>query len=304
MAQTPIPTDRTTQGSPRTSDNQLFCCKSIDKLISDSEEPERKLKKTLGPVSLTALGIGAVIGSGIFTVIGTAIGGQSFDTSSILNAPLLDFLITHHATLGRPGAGPALALSLVLVAIVCAFTGLCYAELASMIPIAGSAYTYTYTTMGELIAWIIGWDLILEYAVSNMAVSVGFSAHLVAMFDWFGFHPALRWISPAYLPGGLTDLKGNVLYTPGLHFGFNFPAFLVVMILTVILVRGIRESAEANNVMVILKIAAILAFVIVGAQYVHPSNWHPFAPNGFAGVGAGAVTGDAVILPAAPFRSG
>ncbi len=100
-----------------------------------------------------------------------------------------------------------------------------------MIPIAGSAYTYTYATMGELIAWIIGWDLILEYAVSNMAVSVGFSAHLVGMFDWFGFHPALRWISPAYLPGGLTDLRGNVLYTPGLHFGFNFPAFLVVMIL-------------------------------------------------------------------------
>jgi len=194
LAQIPTITNRTTEGSPRTSDNQLFCCKSIDKLISDSEEPERKLKKTLGPVSLTALGIGAVIGSGIFTVIGTAIGGQSFDTSSILNAPLLDFLVTHHASLGRPGAGPALALSLVLVAIVCGFTGLCYAELASMIPIAGSAYTYTYATMGELIAWIIGWDLILEYAVSNMAVSVGFSAHLVGMFDWFGFHPALRWI--------------------------------------------------------------------------------------------------------------
>ena len=193
----------------RTSDNQLFCCKSIDKLISDSEEPERRLKKTLGPVSLTALGIGAVIGSGIFTVIGTAIAGQKFDTSSILNAPLLDYLIRHHATLGRPGAGPALALSLVLVAIVCGFTALCYAELASMIPIAGSAYTYTYATMGELIAWIIGWDLILEYAVSNMAVSVGFAAHLVDMFDWFGWHPALRWISPAYLPGGLTDLQGQ-----------------------------------------------------------------------------------------------
>ena len=292
LAQIPTIRSRTTEGSPRTSDNQLFCCKSIDKLISDSEEPERKLKKTLGPVSLTALGIGAVIGSGIFTVIGTAIGGQKFDASSILNAPLLDFLITHHASLGRPGAGPALALSLVLVAIVCGFTGLCYAELASMIPIAGSAYTYTYATMGELIAWIIGWDLILEYAVSNMAVSVGFSAHLVGMFDWFGFHPALRWISPAYLPGGLTDLRGNVLYTPGLHFGFNFPAFLVVMILTVILVRGIRESAEANNVMVILKIAAILAFVIVGSEYVHPTNWHPFAPNGWPGI----LTGGSIVF--------
>ena len=104
----------------------------------------------------------------------------------------------HVATTGRPGAGPAIAVSLVLVAIVCGFTALCYAELASMIPIAGSAYTYTYATMGELIAWIIGWDLILEYAVSNMAVSVGFAAHMVDMFDWFGWHPNLRWITPAY----------------------------------------------------------------------------------------------------------
>ncbi len=276
----------------RTSDNQLFCCKSIDKLISDSEEPERRLKKTLGPISLTALGIGAVIGSGIFTVIGTAIAGQKFDTSSILNAPLLDYMIRHHATLGRPGAGPALALSLVLVAIVCGFTGLCYAELASMIPIAGSAYTYTYATMGELIAWIIGWDLILEYAVSNMAVSVGFAAHLVGMFDWFGWHPALRWISPAYLPGGLTDLKGNTLYPPGLHFGFDIPAFVVVMILTVVLVRGIRESTEANNTMVILKIAAIVAFVIAGAHFVDRGNWHPFAPQGWSGI----LTGGSIIF--------
>src|SRR6059058_3590723 len=129
---------------------------SIDALIASSEDPEKKLKRTLGPWSLTALGIGAVIGSGIFTVIGTAISGQKFDTSSIYNAPLLDFIIHHAASTGRPGAGPALALSLLLVAIVCAFTALCYAELASMIPIAGSAYTYTYATIGELIAWIIG----------------------------------------------------------------------------------------------------------------------------------------------------
>ena len=198
----------------------------------------------------------------------------------------------HSATLGRPGAGPALALSLILVAIVCGFTALCYAELASMIPIAGSAYTYTYATMGELIAWIIGWDLILEYAVSNMAVSVGFAAHLVDMFDWFGFHPALRWISPAYLPSGMSDLKGNVLYAPGWHFGFNFPAFLIVMLLTVVLVRGIRESAETNNIMVLLKIAAILAFVIVGAHFIHPSNYHPFVPEGWSGV----LTGGSIIF--------
>jgi len=200
--------------------------------------------------------------------------------------------VHHAATLGRPGAGPALAVSLVLVAIVCGFTALCYAELASMIPIAGSAYTYTYATMGELIAWIIGWDLILEYAVSNMAVSVGFAAHLVDMFDWFGWHPDLRWITPAYLPGGLTGVSGNVLYPPGFHLGFNFPAFLVVMILTVVLVRGIRESAETNNVMVILKISAILAFVFVGMKYIHPSNYHPYAPEGWSGV----LTGGSIIF--------
>ena len=284
-------TDSSTPGSV-TLANQLFACKSIDKLISDSEEPEHRLKKTLGPWSLTGLGIGAVIGSGIFTVVGTAIAGQKFNTSSILNAPLADYLVHHAATLGRPGAGPALAISLVLVAIVCAFTGLCYAELASMIPIAGSAYTYTYATMGELIAWIIGWDLILEYAVSNMAVSVGFAAHMVATFSWFGWHPALRWITPAYLPGGLTDLQGNVLYAPGWHFGFNIPAFLIVMLLTVVLVRGIRESAETNNVMVILKIAAILAFVFVGMRFIHPANYHPFAPEGWPGV----LTGGSIIF--------
>jgi basic amino acid/polyamine antiporter, APA family len=280
-----------TSGSSKLA-NQLFACKSIDKLISDSEEPEHRLKKTLGPWSLTALGIGAVIGSGIFTVIGTAIAGQKFDTSSILNAPLADYIVHHAATTGRPGAGPALAVSLVLVAIVCGFTALCYAELASMIPIAGSAYTYTYATMGELIAWIIGWDLILEYAVSNMAVSVGFAAHMVDMFDWFGWHPSLRWITPAYLPGGLTGVSGNLLYPPGFHLGFNFPAFLIVMLLTVVLVRGIRESAETNNVMVILKISAILAFVFVGMKYIHPTNYHPYAPEGWSGV----LTGGSIIF--------
>ena len=218
--------------------------------------------------------------------------GQHFDTSSILNAPVLDYMIHHSATLGRPGAGPAIALSLVLVAMVCAFTALCYAELASMIPIAGSAYTYTYATLGEIVAWIIGWDLILEYAVSNMTVSVGFAAHLVDLFDWFGVHPPLRWISPAYLPGGLTDLKGTVLWSPGWHFGFDWPAFLIVMILTVVLVRGIRESAETNNVMVLIKIAAILIFVSAGAAFVKPDHWHPFMPRGWSGV----LTGGSIIF--------
>ena len=271
---------------------QLFRTKDIDRLISDSEDPEKRLKKSLGWLSLTSLGIGAVIGSGIFTIIGTAIAGQKLQFKSVLNAPLLEYLIYHSASFGRPGAGPAIALSFVLVGVVCAFAALCYAELAAMIPIAGSAYTYTYATMGELIAWIIGWDLILEYAVSNMAVSVGFSAHVVNLLDWFGVHPSLRWITPAYLPAGLADLQGKTLYDPGWHFGFNWPAFIIVMLLTVILVRGIRESANANNIMVLLKIAAIMVFVIFASRYVHPANWHPFAPNGWPGI----LTGGSIIF--------
>jgi APA family basic amino acid/polyamine antiporter len=271
---------------------QLFRTKSIDKLISDSENPEKQLKKSLGWVSLTSLGIGAVIGSGIFTVVGTAIAGQKLQFKSILNAPLLEYLIYHSASFGRPGAGPAIALSFVLVAVVCGFAALCYAELAAMIPIAGSAYTYTYATMGELIAWIIGWDLILEYAVSNMAVSVGFSAHIVDLLDWFNLHPSLRWITPAYLPAGLNDLQGNELYAAGWHFGFNWPAFIIVMLLTVILVRGIRESAETNNVMVMLKIIALMVFIGFAAHFIHPTNWHPFAPNGWPGI----LTGGSIIF--------
>jgi APA family basic amino acid/polyamine antiporter len=213
--------------------------------------------------------------------------GQRFSSPSLENTPLLHYLIFHTALAGRPGAGPALALSLVLVACVCAFTGLCYAEISSMIPIAGSAYTYTYATLGELVAWIIGWDLILEYAFSNMSVSVGFAAHIVDLLDWFGIHPPLMWISPAYLPTGLQDLAGNNLYNPGWHFGFNIPAFLIVMILTVILVRGIRESARTNNILVLVKMAAILVFIFAAASFIKPHYWHPFMPNGWGGVLAG-----------------
>jgi basic amino acid/polyamine antiporter, APA family len=280
---------RPTTTNPRTVQNsgkQIFACKSIDKLIADSEEPEHRLKKTLGPWSLMALGIGAVIGSGIFTVIGTAMAGQHFEAESILHAPVLEYLIYHSATFGRPGAGPAIALSFVLVAIVCGFAALCYAELASMIPIAGSAYTYTYATMGELIAWIIGWDLILEYAVSNMAVSVGFSEHLVNLLDFFGLHLPKQWMFPAYLP------SGSSMFGPGWHFGFNFPAFLIVMVLTVILVRGIRESAETNNFLVVMKVIAILIFVTFTAHLINPSNYHPFMPNGWGGM----LTGGAIIF--------
>ena len=153
----------------------IFRTKSIDALIAASEDPEKKLRRTLGPWSLTAMGIGAVIGSGIFILTGTAAAGETLSYKSILHAPVLDLLM--HGTnalsmTGRAGAGPAITLSFLLTAIACSFAALCYAELASMIPIAGSAYTYAYATLGELVAWIIGWDLILEYAVSNMAVAV------------------------------------------------------------------------------------------------------------------------------------
>jgi len=161
-----------------------------------------------------------------------------------------------------------------------------------MIPIAGSAYTYTYATLGELTAWIIGWDLILEYAFSNMSVSVGLSAHLVDLFDWFGVHFSAKWISPAYLPTGLQDFAGNDIYQSGWHFGFNIPAFLVVMLLTVVLVRGIRESARTNNILVLIKTAAILVFVVAGASFIKPHYWHPFMPNGWTGV----LTGGSIIF--------
>jgi APA family basic amino acid/polyamine antiporter len=243
-------------------------------------------------VSLTALGIGAVIGSGIFTVIGTAIGGNPSKVVGWTGSPIIDLVLgwIHHTggeVAGRPGAGPALALSLVLVAIVCGLTGLCYAELASMIPIAGSAYTYTYATLGELVAWIIGWDLILEYAFSNMSVSVGFAAHVVDLLDWLGIHLDPKWLSPAYLPLGLQDLAGKDIFAPGWHFGFDIPAFVIVLLLTVVLVRGIRESARTNNIMVLVKIAAILLFISFGMSFIHPSNYHPYAPNGWTGVLAG-----------------
>jgi APA family basic amino acid/polyamine antiporter len=280
------------QQARQTGPRQIFATKSIDKLIVESERPDIALKKTLGPVSLTALGIGAVIGSGIFTVIGTAIGGNPAQTASLADSPVIDVLLSWlHGTAGhiagRPGAGPALALSMVLVAIVCCFTGLCYAELASMIPIAGSAYTYTYATLGELIAWIIGWDLILEYAFSNMSVSVGFAAHFVDLLDWLGIPISPKWLSPAFLPQGLTDFTGHTIYAPGFHFGFNIPAFLIVILLTVVLVRGIRESARTNNIMVLIKLVAILVFIGVGLHFIHPRYYHPFSPNGWPGILAG-----------------
>ena len=272
----------------RTSSSQLLCCKSIDKLIAEADEPEHRLKKTLGPWSLTALGIGAIIGAGIFVLTGTAAAGEHFEAPSILHAQVLDLLVNYLRTgssagalmHGRPPAGPSIAISFLLVAAACSFAGLCYAELASMIPIAGSAYTYSYATLGEIFAWIIGWDLILEYVVSNVAVAVGFSGYTKAQLAAFGINLSDKWSTPVWASGKWTGAY------------FNLPGFLIVFILTLLLVRGVRESAEANNVMVAIKIGAIVTFLVVGGMLVHPANWHPFAPSGFGGI----VTGGAIVF--------
>jgi len=262
----------------------LFHTKSIDALLAAAEDPARRLRRTLGPWSLTALGIGAVIGSGIFILTGTAAAGETLSYDSLLHAPLLDILMHGTgavATLGRPGAGPAISLSFLLTAVACAFAALCYAELASMIPVAGSAYTYSYATLGELFAWIIGWDLILEYAVSNMAVAVGFSAYLNDILDnVFGIHLPKQLAGPMIAGGELTGSW------------FNLPALLVLLVLTVILVHGVRESAETNNVMVLIKVGAILLFVFGAARAVNTAHWQPFMPNGFPGV----LTGAAIVF--------
>ena len=288
MSQPTEPAETVRASTVRTSDNQLFCCKSIVKLITESEVPGQRLQKTLGPWSLTALGIGAVIGSGIFVLTGTAAAGEYFQAPSILHAQVLDIVVnflrggnTSQILMhGRPAAGPSIAISFFLVALACSFAGLCYAELASMIPIAGSAYTYSYATLGEIFAWIIGWDLILEYVVSNVVVAIGFAAYTKAQLASFNINLPDRWSTPVWESGHWTGAY------------FNIPAFLIIFILTVLLVRGIRESAEANNIMVAIKIGAILTFLVVGGALVNPSNWRPFAPSGFGGV----VTGGAIVF--------
>jgi Amino acid transporters len=267
--------------------SKLFRRKPLDLLVGETSEPHLQLKRCLGPVQLTLLGIGAIVGAGIFSTVGTAAAGVG----------------------EQVGAGPALVLSFVLVAIACGFAALCYAEFAAMVPVAGSAYTYAYATLGELIAWIIGWDLILEYAVGNVAVAISWSDYFQSLLA--GFH--LHW--PVWLGTDLrsalqagekfadaaaiknqnftmlgdTVLRGNeaIYHAPqifGLPIVFNLPAVLIVTLVTWVLVRGIRESAGFNSMMVILKLAIIAFFIGVGVLYVKPENWHPFAPNGFKGI--------------------
>src|SRR5262249_47672405 len=267
--------------------NQLFRRKPVADLVSEGTS---SLRRTLGPIQLTALGVGAIIGAGIFSTVGTAAAGGA----------------------DHIGAGPAIILSFVLTGIACGFAALCYAEFAAMVPIAGSAYTYSYATLGELVAWIIGWDLIIEYAIGNVAVAISWSGYFQELLNGFGLHiPA--WLGVDYRTAAQAAAKmaeaaaagtntatlgasvvqaasalSSAPHLLGIPIGFNLPAFLIVALVTVVLVKGVNESAWTNTAMVALKIVIIVFFLAMGAFYVKPENWHPFAPNGFAGVSSAA----------------
>src|SRR5436190_13559804 len=280
--------------------SQFFRTKNPDHLMREAAAPERQMKRTLGAFDLTCIGIGAIIGSGIFAMTGTAAAGQTF--SSRLETPVLNFLQAWFAggevLLGRAGAGPAIAISFVVAAVACAFASLCYAELASMIPVSGSAYTYSYATLGEIIAWIIGWDLILEYAVGNMSVAVGWSGYFVQLCGSLGGWKFPIWLvndhataaqlikdnSPALANFSSTTLPAIA----GHSISFNLPALVIVVLVTVLLVYGIRESARANTAIVVLKVAVVVFVISFGGFMVNPGNWHPYVPNGFTGIMSGA----------------
>jgi basic amino acid/polyamine antiporter, APA family len=287
--------------------NPLFAKKPMSMLLSESAEAgAHSLKRTLGPFQLTALGVGAIIGAGIFVLSG----------------------------LGAHYAGPGLMLSFVLSGLGCAFAGLCYAEFAAMIPLAGSAYTYAYATLGELIAWIIGWDLTLEYAMGASTVSSGWSNHFIELLNMFHVKMPLwlaydHWTAlstaekivarqtalssdPTLVPGtqafldkvaaimaaqssDLLQRAHELLNAPriaGMEIGFNLPAFIIAMVITAILVVGIKESARFNAGIVVIKVAVVLFVIGLGSRYVSTANWgmdwHSFAPMGFSGIGAGA----------------
>jgi APA family basic amino acid/polyamine antiporter len=231
----------------------------------------------LGAGDLVMLAIGAVIGAGIFGAIGTAAAGQ----------------VGPDGALVRYGAGPALVFSFMLLGGACALAALCYAELAAMIPHAGSAYAYSYATLGELVAWIIGWDLILEYAVGNVAVAISWGDYFMTLLRGVGIDLPV-WLTTGYRTALLSsnpDVNGLLETAPqiaGIPILVNVPAFAIVMVITWLLLRGARESSTANNVMVIVKLLALALFIIVGMMNVDAANYEPFAPNGFAGIHQGA----------------
>jgi APA family basic amino acid/polyamine antiporter len=224
---------------------QLFARKSVA-LLQQEMESENRLRRVLGPIALTALGVGCIIGAGIFVLTGLA---------------------------AHDHAGPALVLSFVIAGLGCTFAALCYAEFASMIPVAGSAYAYAYATLGELIAWIIGWDLILEYGMASSTVAYGWSKYFLHFLELFGIQIPVH-------------LANDPFSVPGAW--FNLPAFTVVLLITGILVVGIRESAGFNAAMVVLKLAVVLFVIAAGVPYVNAENWTPFLPFGWVGVASGA----------------
>lgn len=281
---------------------KLFRTKSLDQLVGETADPGHQLRRALGPLQLTMLGVGAIVGAGIFSTVGTAAAGGG-----------------EHL-----GAGPALVVSFLMTAVACGFAALCYSEFAAMVPVSGSAYTYAYATLGELAAWLIGWDLILEYAISNAAVAVSWSGYFqilladchLSLPAWLGtdfwsahqshasFAAALSGL--ARLPGGLlqtggVDLSGlselggqnlaaHVLAprVAGVPIVVNMPAVCIVVIVTWIVLIGIRETAYFNTALVVAKLAIVGFFLILGSRYVHAENWAPFAPNGFKGISAAA----------------
>ena len=230
--------------------SQMFSCKPLAQLLEEARG-ENRLRRTLGPFQLTAMGIGAVIGAGIFVATGAA---------------------------ARCVAGPALMLSYAVAALTCVFAALCYAEFAAMVPVAGSAYTYAYATLGELFAWIIGWDLILEYSVSSAAVATGWSAYAQSGLTKLGI--ALPRVLSA-CPWRYDEVAGGLVATGAI---LDLPAVVIITVLTAVLMRGIRESSRINTAMVCIKVAAVLFVIAVGAFFVTTTNWHPFAPFGWTGL--------------------
>jgi basic amino acid/polyamine antiporter, APA family len=246
------------------TDQGLMSRKAVADIIAEGEA--HTLSKTLGPWSITALGIGCIIGAGIFVLTGTAAANY---------------------------AGPSIMLSFVVGGIACAFVGLCYAELASLLPVSGSTYTYTYATLGEIFAWIIGWDLVLEYAMGASTVAVGWSSYIVSLLHNFGVN----------IPPTLAAAPGTVFKLPdgGTVSGIvNLPAAFIILLLTFMLVSGTKESARLNNIMVAVKLFVVVAFILVGFGFVNPGNWHPFIPDNTGDFGhfgwSGIMRGASVVF--------
>src|SRR6266566_9019270 len=247
----------------------LFARKPIEALLAEGENPNG-LRRVLGAGDLIMLAIGAVIGAGIFGSIGSAAAGQVDAAGNVI----------------RVGAGPALVISFVLLGAACALAGLCYAELASMIPQAGSAYAYSYATLGELVAWIIGWDLILEYAVGNVAVAISWGDYFTSLLRSFDLQLPV-WLTTGYRTAllspdpALHGLLQSAPHVAGIPVLVNVPACVIVAFITWLLMLGVRESATANNIMVTIKLLVLGLFVVAGLTHLNAANFHPFAPNGF-----------------------